>query len=116
MLRDWQTALKKCAAGSLGFQISRTTRRWNCRYGSQCQLQRKSMSEITETGRETQSTGTRRHGKMLARKDAPVFVLGCGRSGTTLLYHMLLSAGDFAVYRTESNAINLLEPRFGDLS
>src|SRR6267154_6837180 len=49
------------------------------------------------------------------RNEAPVFVLGCGRSGTTLLYHMILSAGDFAVYRTESNAINLLEPRFGDL-
>ncbi|HVP54247.1 MAG TPA: sulfotransferase [Candidatus Eisenbacteria bacterium] len=49
------------------------------------------------------------------RSKAPVFVLGCGRSGTTLLYHMLLSAGNFAVYRTESNAINLLEPRFGDL-
>ena len=45
-----------------------------------------------------------------------MFVLGCGRSGTTLLYHMILSAGDFAVYRTESNAINLLEPRFGDLN
>lgn len=29
---------------------------------------------------------------------------------------MLLSAGNFAVYRTESNVINLLEPRFGDLS
>jgi len=51
-----------------------------------------------------------------ARDKAPVFVLGCGRSGTTLLYHMLLSAGNFAVYRAESNAINLLEPRFGDLS
>src|SRR2546421_7205149 len=51
-----------------------------------------------------------------ARSDAPVFVLGCGRSGTTLLYHMLLSAGGFVVYRAESNAINLLEPRFGDLS
>src|SRR5437764_13236442 len=50
------------------------------------------------------------------RNIAPVFVLGCGRSGTTVLYHMLLSAGDFAVYRAESNAINLLEPRFGDLS
>ncbi len=45
-----------------------------------------------------------------------MFVLGCGRSGTTLLYHMLLSAGNFAVYRVESNVINLLEPRFGDLS
>lgn len=51
-----------------------------------------------------------------ARGLAPVFVLGCGRSGTTLLYHMLLSAGNFAVYRVESNAINLLEPRFGNLS
>jgi len=50
------------------------------------------------------------------RRLAPVFVLGCGRSGTTLLYHMLLSAGNFAVYRVESNVINLLEPRFGDLS
>jgi hypothetical protein len=52
----------------------------------------------------------------VGRSLAPVFVLGCGRSGTTLLYHMLLSAGNFAVYRVESNAINLLEPRFGDLS
>lgn len=51
-----------------------------------------------------------------ARGMAPVFVLGCGRSGTTLLYHMLLSSGNFAIYRTESNVINLLEPRFGDLS
>jgi hypothetical protein len=51
-----------------------------------------------------------------SRSRAPVFVLGCGRSGTTLLYHMLLSSGNFAVYRTESNVINLLEPRFGDLS
>src|SRR5947208_17191751 len=50
------------------------------------------------------------------RSQAPVFVLGCGRSGTTLLYQMILSAGDFAVYRTESNVINLLEPRFGNLS
>src|SRR5437773_11477537 len=49
------------------------------------------------------------------RNEAPVFVLGCGRSGTTLLYHMILSAGDSVVYRTESNAMNLLEPRFGDL-
>jgi Sulfotransferase family len=46
----------------------------------------------------------------------PVFVLGSPRSGTTLLYHMLLSSGGFAVYRTESNVFNLLVPRFGDLS
>jgi hypothetical protein len=49
------------------------------------------------------------------RSKAPVFVVGCPRSGTTLLYHMLLSAGNFVMYRTESQAFNLLEPRFGDL-
>jgi hypothetical protein len=50
------------------------------------------------------------------RKRAPVFVLGSPRSGTTLLYDMLLSAGGFAVYLAESNVFNLLAPRFGDLS
>jgi hypothetical protein len=50
------------------------------------------------------------------RKRAPVFVLGSPRSGTTLLYDMLLSAGGFAVYLAESNVFNLLVPRFGDLS
>ncbi len=50
------------------------------------------------------------------RKHAPVFVLGSPRSGTTLLYDMLLSAGGFAVYLAESNVFNLLLPRFGDLS
>lgn len=50
-----------------------------------------------------------------SKSKAPVFVLGCPRSGTTLLYHMLLSAGNFVVYHTESQAFNLLEPRFGDL-
>jgi hypothetical protein len=49
-------------------------------------------------------------------KLAPVFVLGSPRSGTTLLYDMLLSAGGFAVYLAESNVFNLLVPRFGDLS
>jgi hypothetical protein len=49
------------------------------------------------------------------RSRAPVFVLGSPRSGTTLLYDMLLSAGGFAVYLAESNVFNLLVPRFGDL-
>lgn len=47
-----------------------------------------------------------------SRRHAPVFVVGCPRSGTTVLYHMLLSAGDFAVYRSECNVFNLLVPRF----
>jgi sulfotransferase family protein len=50
-----------------------------------------------------------------SRSKAPVFVVGCPRSGTTLLYHMLLSAGNFAMYRAESQVFNVLEPRFGDL-
>jgi hypothetical protein len=52
----------------------------------------------------------------MLRRTAPVFVVGCPRSGTTLLYDMLLSAGGFAVYRAESNVFNLLTPRLGDLS
>lgn len=67
--------------------------------------------QITET-----TVGSDNKQATSVRSKAPVFVLGCGRSGTTLLYHMLLSSGNFAVYRTESNIINLLEPRFGDLS
>ena len=51
-----------------------------------------------------------------AKNKAPVFVLGCGRSGTKLLYHMLLSSGKFAVYYSESNVFNLLGLRFGNLS
>lgn len=49
------------------------------------------------------------------RSKAPVFVVGCPRSGTTMLYHMLLSAGNFAVYRSESNVFSILQPRFGNL-
>jgi Sulfotransferase family len=43
-------------------------------------------------------------------------VLGAPRSGTTLLYHMLLSAGGFAVFRAETHVFDLLGPRFGDFS
>ncbi len=32
----------------------------------------------------------------------PVFVVGCPRSGTTLLYSMLVAAGGFAFYRKET--------------
>ncbi len=50
------------------------------------------------------------------KSQRPVFVIGCGRSGTTLLYHMIVSSGNFANYRIESNVLNLLEPRFRPLS
>ncbi|MFW6201880.1 MAG: sulfotransferase family protein, partial [Gemmatimonadota bacterium] len=49
------------------------------------------------------------------RGRAPVFVVGCPRSGTTLLYHMLLSAGGFANYRAETHVFDLLMPRYGHL-
>jgi Sulfotransferase family len=50
-----------------------------------------------------------------SRSTAPVFVVGSARSGTTLFYDMLLSAGGFAVYLAESNVFNMLGPYFGNL-
>jgi Sulfotransferase family len=52
---------------------------------------------------------------MSARDTAPIFVVGCPRSGTSMLYHMLLSSGHFPVYRTEPVVFDLLVPRFGEL-
>jgi hypothetical protein len=50
------------------------------------------------------------------RKHAPVFVMGCHRSGTNLLYDMLLSAGGFAIYRGSLPVFETLIPRFGSLA
>jgi len=49
------------------------------------------------------------------RSRAPVFVMGCHRSGTNLLYDMLLSAGGFAVYRGYLPIYKMLIPKFGAL-
>ncbi len=46
---------------------------------------------------------------------APIFVVGSARSGTTLLYHILLSTGSYADYRGEPAVFDLLHPRYGDL-
>src|SRR5438067_4416909 len=62
-----------------------------------------------------ENTATKNDVSLRVRSKAPVFVLGCPRSGTTVLYHMLLSAGSFAVYRAESNVFSVLQPRFGNL-
>lgn len=53
---------------------------------------------------------------MTLKTTAPVFVLGCPRSGTTLLYYMILSSGGFAVYPEESHVFNLIVPKFGNLA
>jgi hypothetical protein len=50
------------------------------------------------------------------RKHAPVFVMGCHRSGTNLLYDMLLSSGGFAIYRGILPIYKILIPRFGSMS
>ena len=47
------------------------------------------------------------------RRTAPVFVLGCHRSGTNLLYDMLLSAGGFPIYRGYLPVYEKLIPHFG---
>lgn len=44
----------------------------------------------------------------------PVFVVGCPRSGTTLLYSMLVAAGGFAVYRKETFFYDVIR-RFPEL-
>jgi sulfotransferase family protein len=49
------------------------------------------------------------------RTSSPVFVIGCHRSGTNLLYDMLLSAGGFAIYRGLLPVFETLIPRFGSL-
>lgn len=52
---------------------------------------------------------------MTPRETAPVFIVGTARSGTSLLYHTLLSSGYFPVYRAESLVFEVLIPRFGNL-
>jgi sulfotransferase family protein len=49
------------------------------------------------------------------RSRFPVFVMGCHRSGTNLLYDMLLSSGGFAIYRGLLPVFETLIPRFGGL-
>ncbi|MGH9528376.1 MAG: sulfotransferase family protein [Terriglobales bacterium] len=45
----------------------------------------------------------------------PIFIVGCPRSGTSFLYHLLLSAGGFAEFHTQMNVFDVLEPIYGDL-
>jgi hypothetical protein len=49
-------------------------------------------------------------------KNAPVFIVGCHRSGTSFLYHSILSSGGFAVYRCETAVWDRLLPLCGDLA
>lgn len=81
-----------------------------------CSLKRETQVTMSSEPATIETNGNIARGTTRAsRSRAPVFVLGCGRSGTKFLYHTLLSAGGFAVYHAESNAFNLIGVRFGDL-
>ncbi len=60
-----------------------------------------------------QSSGKRTMSDM-NRAKAPVFIVGCTRSGSTLLYDTILSSGNFAVYRADSDVFNRIAPVYGD--
>lgn len=49
-------------------------------------------------------------------RSKPVFIVGCARSGTTWLYHLLLSSGGFAIYRSETQFYDRFGPRFDNFS
>jgi hypothetical protein len=67
---------------------------------------------VARRSQETQRSGD----DLTLRQKAPVFVLGCPRSGTTLLYYMILSSGGFAIYPEESHVFSLIVPKFGNLA
>ena len=76
-------------------------------------------SPETISPRSTSEAGSRRSSesnRAIERKTRPVFVMGCHRSGTNLLYDTLLSAGGFAVYRGYLPVYKMLIPRFGNLA
>ncbi|HME01070.1 MAG TPA: sulfotransferase [Terriglobia bacterium] len=50
----------------------------------------------------------------MERKKSPVFVVGCHRSGTNLLYDTLLSSGGFAIFRASWVVHDTLIPLAGD--
>ena len=75
-----------------------------------------------DEGRERKpltSDSTMEAGKNLARDhqlrraQCPVFVIGCHRSGTNLMYDMLMSAGGFALYRGYLPVYKMLIPKLG---
>jgi Sulfotransferase family len=73
---------------------------------------------ISGHGRLTGATDASRSEAATANSSGarPVFVLGCPRSGTTVLYHMILSSGGFAGYPFESDTFRILGPKFPRLN
>jgi len=65
-------------------------------------------AELSTMSSDTQASAA-------VNSSAPVFIVGCPRSGTSFLYHLLLSAGGFAEFHTQMNVFDVLEPIYGDL-
>ena len=65
-------------------------------------------AELSTMSSDTQTSAA-------VNSNAPVFIVGCPRSGTSFLYHLLLSAGGFAEFHTQMNVFDVLEPIYGDL-
>jgi hypothetical protein len=66
-------------------------------------------------GRQSPQWGPLGISQTMDRSRRPVFVMGCHRSGTNLLYDTLLSAGGFAVYRGYLPVYKMFIPVFGKL-
>ena len=45
----------------------------------------------------------------------PVFIVGSSRSGTTLLYSILISSGAFASYQAETHLLDICQPKYGNI-
>lgn len=71
---------------------------------------------MTGTAATSQPAPPRNPLANLERKRRPVFVVGCHRSGTNLLYDTLLSAGGFAIYRGYLPVYESLLPHFGSVA
>ena len=73
------------------------------------------MSSNFMNGTDQSSVSTKGNAVNPERKRRPVFVMGCHRSGTNLLYDTLLSAGGFAIYRGYLPIYETLIPHFGSI-
>jgi hypothetical protein len=47
--------------------------------------------------------------------NSPIFVVGSSRSGTTLLYHILLSSGEFPLYEAETLLLSICPVKYGNI-
>jgi Sulfotransferase family len=72
--------------------------------------------EILQSTIDSDPTLTDEGKARVPRSKWPVFVLGCPRSGTTLLYDLLVSSGGFAAYPLESGTFRMLAPKFPQLN